>query len=152
MAEHTEKSALVLRNGSGIRGLVDVEFIRGSDHNRQSIKLRRVQPPVIPSGAQRSRGTPRNYLEIVQRDSSTSLGMTGFTSQARNALLFFNRTTNCIPPIVVKIGNWPAKSFFVYPDTKFSRVDFSQLFKGNIGRTQDRYCFFQISWRDGNDD
>src|SRR5262249_2709374 len=118
---HTKESALVLRQRRGVRSLVDVEFVRGRDHNRHSIKL-----------------------------CCDSIAGSASLSQARNALLFLNRATNCIPPIVVQIENLPPESFFAYPDTKVSRADCSQLRKRNSALAQNRDCFFQISWRDGN--
>ena len=37
---------------------------------------------VIPSAAQRSRGTPKQHLKVIQRDPATSLGMTRFAGDA----------------------------------------------------------------------
>ena len=34
MAEHAEKAALVLRHDGGLWSLVDIEFVRGRNHNR----------------------------------------------------------------------------------------------------------------------
>src|SRR5438876_12365739 len=42
---------------------------------------------VIPSGAQRSRGTPRSDRKVIQRDSSTALGMTALMLFSTASLL-----------------------------------------------------------------
>src|ERR1051326_2998185 len=74
-------------------------------------------------------------------------------SQARNSFsVGFDHTTNGIPPILVKIGNGPAKSFFVDANRKIIPTNLAKLFKRNAAFTQWRYRFVQIGWRDGNHD
>src|SRR5438477_12544739 len=52
-------------------------FQRGRANTlRVPLVAERLGGGVIPSGAQRSRGTPRRNLSVVQRDPSTALGMT----------------------------------------------------------------------------
>src|SRR5438477_3258728 len=88
-------------------------------------------------------------LRFAQNDKQRN----GANSQARNSFcVAFNGTTNCIPPIVVKIANLPAKRFVVHSDTEFCRGDLSQLLKRNTALAQDRCHFFQVNRRNGDDD
>src|SRR2546427_3191395 len=72
-------------------------------------------------------------------------------SQARNSFRFtFNSHADGVKPMVVKIDNRPAESFFVYADAQLVTADFAQLPTGNAAFLQDRYRLLGIIGRDGN--
>jgi hypothetical protein len=56
-------------------------------------------------------------------------------SQARNGFVLFNRAANCVPPLVINLGNWPAETFVVDPDLQFVAADSSQFLKWNFTLT-----------------
>src|SRR5205814_8556374 len=57
---------------------------------------------------------------------------------------------NGVPPVVVKIGNRPAKGFAVRADTKLIAADFFELLESNSVLSQDRHRLFETRGRGRN--
>src|SRR6267378_8219654 len=73
-------------------------------------------------------------------------------SQARNAFVLFNRATDRVPPLVVNLGNSPAKGLFVDPNLQFVAADFPKLLKWNFALAENRDCVFEVFRPDRDDD
>ncbi len=79
--------------------------------------------------------------------------ITNAPSQAWNSFRFiFDSTADGVEPVVVKIGNRPAKSLVVHTDAQVVAADFPELLKGNTVLAQDRHRLLRIFRSDGNDD
>src|SRR5580765_6977950 len=75
-----------------------------------------------------SRGESHPIIHQIGMDSIAPFA----DSQARNAFVLFNCATNRVPPLVVNLGNSPAKGLFVTTTSQFAAAHFPKLLKWNF--------------------
>src|SRR5438876_9752935 len=93
------------------------------------------------SGGGITKDNPSNCAAIKSRVPEQS-------SQARNSFRFvFNSAANRIPPVIVKIGNLPTKSFLVYADRKRAASYFTYFLTQECVLTHARSRLFQGGMR-----
>src|SRR5262245_54684758 len=107
---------------------------RSDDRTRQKARTRAAAKR--PSQASRpglvcSRGVSHEIIHQIGVDSIAPFA----TSQARNAFVLFNCSTDRVPPFVVNLRNWPPKALFVDPNLKFFVANLPELLKWNVALT-----------------